>query len=149
MERKNLVVGSTVAVVAVALLVTFLASGTLLTSKTLTSSGLVASANLGIYSDSAATQTLTSISWGTVTPGGSITRTVYVKNTGNAQVTLGMTKMNWNPTTANGPLTLTWNQESTVLAPNQVATATLTLSALSSISSITAFNVDIVIAGSG
>ena len=149
MERKNLVVGSTVAVVAVALLVTFLASGTLLASKTLTSSGLVASANLGLFSDSAGTQPLTSISWGTITPGGSITRTAYVKNIGNAQVTLSMTKTNWNPSTANGPLTVTWNQEGTVLAANQVANAMLTLTALPSISGITIFNVDIVITGTG
>lgn len=151
MEKKNAIIGSTLAIAAIGLLVTLLVSGALLTTKTITSSGTIAApaGNLGIYSDSALTQTLTSISWGTVSPGSYITKTFYVKNLGATQVTLSMTKANWNPTTANGPVTVTWDREGTVLATNQVSYITLTLSASSSISGITNFSVDIIISGTG
>jgi hypothetical protein len=149
LEKKNVVMGSAAAVVAIVLFVTILASGALISSKTITSSGVVATANIGVYSDSACTLSLTSLSWGTVSPGGSVVRTIYVKNLGTTQVTIGMTGANWNPASANGPITLTWNREGTTLSANQVATATLTLSASSSISGITTFNVDVVITGTG
>lgn len=149
MEKKNVVIGSAAAVVAIVLFVTILASGALISSKTIASSGVVATANIGVYSDSACTQSLTSLNWGTISPGGSVVRTIYVKNLGTTQVTIGMTGANWNPASANGPITLTWNREGTTLSANQVATATLTLSASSSISGITTFNVDVVITGTG
>ena len=149
LNRKNVVIGSTAAIALVGLLVSMLASGALVSTKTITSTGVLATTNLGLYSDSACTQSLASIDWGTISPGGSVNRTVYVKNLGNTQVTLSMAKTNWNPSTADGPLTLTWNRESTVLAANQVSTATLTLTVSSTASGITTFSVDIVISGTG
>lgn len=104
---------------------------------------------MGVYSDSACTQTLTSIAWGTVAPGGSTSRTIYVKNTGTVQMTLSMTKASWNPAGANGPITITWDKESSNVVPGAVATATLTLTVSSSISGITNYSVDITIAGTG
>ena len=74
-------------------------------------------------------------------------KAVYVKNTGTAPVTLSMSNTNWNPTDAYGALSLDWNRESTVLNPDQVTTATLTLSTSSSVNGISAFSVNIVISG--
>jgi hypothetical protein len=148
-NAKNITIGSVLAIAFAAIFVTMLVSGALVSTKTISSTGVVTSANLGLYSDSACTQALTSINWGTVSPGGSVAKTVYVKNTGNAQVSLSITKANWNPTTANGPVTITWNQEGAVLATNQVSTATLTLNVASSVSGIATFSVDIVISGTG
>ena len=149
MEKKIVVIGLTVAVVAVMLLVLLLASGALISSKTVASTGTIATTNIGVYSDSACTQSLTSINWGTISSGNSVTRTIYVKNLGATQVTLSMSRENWAPANANGPITVTWNREDTTIAPNQVTTATLTLSVSSSISGITTFSVDIVITGAG
>ena len=149
MNRKNVVIGSTAAIALVGLLVSMLASGALVSTKTITSTGVLATTNLGLYSDSACTQSLASIDWGTISLGGSVSRTVYVKNLGNTQVTLSMAKTNWNPATANGPITLTWNRESTVLAASQVLTATLTLTVSSTASGITTFSVDVVVSGIG
>jgi hypothetical protein len=149
LEKKILVTGLTAAAVAISLFVTLLTSGALISSRTIASSGVVTTANIGVYSDSACTQSLASINWGTLSPGDSVSRTIYVKNLGATQVTISMTGANWNPTSANGPLTLTWNREGTALGANQVSTATLTLRASSSISGITTFNVDIVITGTG
>ena len=50
--------------------------------RAIPSSGLVVAVNVGVYSDAACTLELTSIDWGSVYPGGSVSRTIYVKNTG-------------------------------------------------------------------
>ncbi len=149
---KKKIVAIEVPVIAIALagfLLTLLASGTLVASKTISSSGVIATANLGVYTDSACTQPLTSIDWGVVSPGGSVTKTFYVKNVGSTQLTLSMSGGSWNPTSAGGALTLTWNRQGTVLASNQVSAATVTLSASSSVTGITTFSGNVVISGTG
>jgi hypothetical protein len=103
---------------------------------------------MGVYSDSSCTQALSSINWGTPTPGGTVTQTIYLKNTSSGlSLTLNMTTRNWNPTTANGPIAITWNQQGADLAPGQAVATTLTLTVSSSISSITGFSVNICITG--
>ena len=150
MEIQRLSPGAIIAIVAIAgLFLTLTTAGLISINQSLPSTGTVSTVNVGVYSDSSCTQQLTSISWGSVAPGSSAARTVYVKNTGTNQITLTMTKANWNPISANGPITITWDKESTTLTANQIATATLTLSVSSSISLITTFNVDVVITGTG
>jgi hypothetical protein len=152
MNWKILTIGSTAALALVTIVFfAMFASGAIVTSKTISSSGTIttvaSSANLGIYQDSACTTVASSIDWGTINPGGSVTRTVYVKNTGTTTVTLAMSTTNWTPSTANGPITVSWNQAGTTLATGQVATATLTLQVSSGISGITSFSTNITIAG--
>jgi hypothetical protein len=149
LEKNKSAIVLIAAVTAIMMCAALLASGVLVSSRTIASSGIVATANIGFYSDSACTQSLTSINWGTISPGNSVTRTVYVKNLGTTQVTLSMSGENWTPASANEPITVTWNREGTTIAPNQVATATLTLEVSSSVSGIASFSVDIVIAGAG
>jgi hypothetical protein len=103
--------------------------------------------NLGVYSDSLCTKTATSLSFGTISPRESATVTFYVKNKGNNDLTLSLQITNWNPSTANGPLTVTWNLENTVLSANQVSAATLTLYVSPNIQGITTFSFDSVISG--
>ena len=142
--------------VAITLLVTIgltLAATTyaaLSTSQSLSSSGSVTvtgTASLGIYSDSACTTSLSSISWGSLTPGGSTTQTIYVKNTGTVPLTLSMATSNWSPTSANGPITITWNKAGTVLSAGQSSSAVLTLTVSSGITDVTSFSVQISITG--
>jgi archaellum component FlaG (FlaF/FlaG flagellin family) len=138
----------TLITVALALAATTYAA--LSTSQSLSSSGsvtVVATASLGLYSDSACTTPLTSISWGSLTPGGNKTQTLYIKNTGTVSLTLSMATSNWNPTTANGPITVTWNRAGTVLSSGQSTSAIITLVVSSGISDITNFNVQISITG--
>ena len=142
-------IGVTAVFGTVMVLAAVFASGALISSKTVDSTGIIATTDLGIYSNSACTQSLTLVNWGTVSPGNSVTRIIYVKNLGTTQMTLGMSGENWNPANANGPITVTWNRENTTIAPNQVTSATLTLSVSSSISAITSFSLDIVITGFG
>jgi hypothetical protein len=149
LEKKITVMSLIVAVIAIMLILTLLVSGAIISSKTVSSTGIITTTNIGVYSDSDCTQSLTSINWGNISTGNSVTRTIYVKNLGTTQVTLSLSVENWTPANANGPLTVTWNRESTAIAPNQVSTATLTLRVSSSISRITSFSVDIMISGTG
>ena len=88
-------------------------------SLTIPTSGSIFAVNVGVYSDSACTVNLTSISWGAVSPGESVDRTVYVKNTGNAPITLSIATSGWSPVAANGPITIAWDSEATSLYPGQ------------------------------
>ena len=58
-----------------------------------------------------------------------------------------MTTLNWSPANANGPITLTWNQEGTKLQPGASVPAILTLSVSSSIIDITSFSIQINVIG--
>jgi hypothetical protein len=72
---------------------------------------------------------------------------MYVKNTGDVSETLNMTVSSWSPSSASSYITLTWNQEKTVLTAGQVVEAVLTLSVSSSISDVTSFSFSITITG--
>lgn len=107
----------------------------------------VSSINVEIYSDAEATLALTSLEWGTLSPGGSVNRTIYVKNTGNTAETLNMTATEWTPSEASSVLTLTWDREGASLAPGAVVAATLSLHVASNPGSVTSFSMNIVISG--
>jgi hypothetical protein len=149
MAKKRFSMATVIALTIVGLVLTLTTYGAVTVSTTLSSSGsITTSANIGVYADSACTTSLTTIDWGTTSPGSSITRTVYVKNTGTGlSLTLSMTTSNWSPSGANGPITLTWNKESTVLAPGVSVAAVLTLSVSSGITGITSFSVQILVSG--
>jgi hypothetical protein len=88
------------------------------------------------------------LQWGTLNPGGTVTKTVYVKNSGNTAETLNMTTTQWTPAEASSVLTLTWNKEGSSLAAGAVVPATLTLQVSSNPGSVTSFSMNIVISGS-
>lgn len=116
-------------------------------NRQLPSSGNIAAINVGLYSDYECTQGLESLDWGDLAPGETVNRVIYLKNTGNTEISLSMTVANWNPSIANGPISLTWNREGALLSPGGVTTATLTLATDEDISGITAFSMSILIIG--
>ena len=118
-------------------------------SQSIPTSGTVIGIGVGVYADSGGAQNLTSISWGSVYPGESVNRTVYVKNTGNAAITLSMATSGWSPAAANGSINITWDREGVSLNAGQAVAATLTLLTSPGISGITDFSVNIIITGSG
>ena len=106
-----------------------------------------ASANLEVFSDSACAQSLTSIEWGTVSSGNSVTKTVYIKNQGRYPLTLSLITTNWNPSNAQAFITVNWNRESATLAAGRTVSAILTLSASPGASGFTTFGFNVVIFG--
>jgi hypothetical protein len=149
MAMRKISTGAILAIVMVGVVLTVATAGVLTVTQSVSSSGSITAVNVGVYSDSACTQNLTSISWGTISPGSSVTRTIYVKNTGNTQITLNMATNGWSPEGANGQITLAWNRQSTTLSAGASTAATLTLTVSSSISGVTSFSFNIVITGSG
>ena len=136
-----------IAFAAAGIVLTITTLAVLTTFQTVPLAGSITAINLGIYSDSACTQDCTSLSAGTLNPGGTFTQTVYIKNTGNVPETLTMTVNKWNPVNANSYLTFTWNQQNTVLNAGQSIPATLTLTAASNTGTLTSFGCSVIITG--
>jgi hypothetical protein len=128
------------AIATIAIIITFM-------SLTASAGARVTTVGVGVYSNSACTIQLSTISWGTISPGIVKTYTAYVKNTGNVPITLNMIVSSWNPTIASKYITLTWNRGGTVLSAGQEVIAVLTLTVSSSIKGITSFSFSTVITG--
>ena len=143
---NKLSTGAIIALAATGIFLTLVTAG-LIATQTIPSNGTVSAVNVGVYTDSQCTQNCTAISWGTLSPGNSTTRTIYVKNTGSVPITLTMTNGTWTPTTANTVLTLTWNRQDTILNAGQSTFATLTLTAASNTGNLTSFSFNIIITG--
>ena len=139
-----------IAIIATGVMLTLVTSGALLSNQRIPSTGTVSAVNVGVYTNQACTTNCTLISWGAMSPGNTATYTVWVKNTGNTPMTLSMATANWNPSSANGPIVISWNRDGTSLNAGASISATLTLTVSSSISSsITNFSFDIIITGTG
>jgi uncharacterized repeat protein (TIGR01451 family) len=124
-------------------------SGLLSASKTLSSSGSIKAINVEVFEDLDCTLLLSSLDWGTPEPGDVVTQIIYVKNTGNADMTLHLATSNWSPAGASNYLTLSWDQEGTTLSADEVATATMTLTVSGSITGIDTFTFQTIIEGTG
>jgi hypothetical protein len=136
-----------IAITIAAIALTATTAAVLSASQNVPLNGSITAVNLGIYSDSGCTQTCTALNVGAVNSGGTGTQTVYVKNTGTVPETLTMTASKWSPANANTYLTLTWNQQNTVLPAGQSIQATLTLTAASNTGTLTTFSCSVTITG--
>lgn len=121
--------------------------GALTASRTFSNSVSINAVGVGVYSDSGCTTLLSSINWGAVNPGASLTSTIYVKNNGTIPVVLTMTTGTWSPTTASSYVSLSWNMQDYMLAAGSSVQALLTLSVSSSVSGFTSFTFDVTITG--
>jgi hypothetical protein len=144
---RKLSTATIIALTATGIFLTLVTAG-LIATQTIPSDGTVMSAaNIGAYTDSDCTQNCTNISWGTLNPNSTTNKTIYVKNTGTTPITLSMTTENWTPTDADDYLTLTWNQQNTVLDPDESTPANLTLTVAADTGDLTSFSFNIIITG--
>ena len=152
LERKKGIVASAVmALVIYTLSLSMLspAMSATATSRTFSNSGSVKGIGVGIYQYQNCTSPVSSFNWGTLDPGASVNKTVYIRNEGNSAATLSMVKSNWSPSTASSYVTLNWNYAGQTLSVNQVIQVKFSLSVSSSVSGITNFSFDITITASG
>ena len=147
MNLKRPSIGALIAIGTVGMMLIIATAGLLTANQTLSSSGSIAGINLGIYSDASCTVPMTTVSWGTVTPGTQATQTIYIKNTGNIAETLTMAVNTWSPGNAGTYLTITWSPVLSTLAAGQSTSATLTLAASAGAGAISSFSCNIVITG--
>jgi hypothetical protein len=147
-SKEFIVAGATLTLVAYALALS-LVGAAVQTSKTLSNSGSVKGVGVGIYQYQNCTSPVNSINWGTLDPGASVNKTVYIRNEGNTPATLSMTTSNWSPSNASSYITLKWDYGGQTLSVNQVIQVKFTLVISSSITGITNFSFGITIVGSG
>jgi hypothetical protein len=115
--------------------------------QNLSSGGTISVIGVEVYSNAACTNKVTSIAWGTLVPGTSASKTIYVKNPGTTAETLSMTYGNWTPTTAASFFSLSWNCTNHSIASGGVVGAKLTLTVQSTITGVTDFGYSITIQG--
>ena len=147
MTTRTISIGVLIAIAVTGLFLTVMSAGVLSSTQTVTSSGMIAAVNIGVYNDAGCTQACSSVDWGTLAPGASTSKTIYLKNTGTVPVTLSMTTTSWTPSNANTYLTLAWNRQNAIVAPNTSVIATLTLTASANAGNLTTFTVSIVLTG--
>ena len=114
----------------------------------ISSGNITTTPNINVYSDSACTQNLTTINWGSIEAGSNASKTIYVKNTGTGILTLSLATSDWNPTGASTYLTINWNKAGTHLSAGESTSAVLTLTVASNITGITTFSNTITVRGS-
>ena len=145
LEQHKIAVAAAVGIAAILMMTTAL--GLLQSTKTVTNTGNIIAVNVGVYQDSGCTQVLATINWGNLTIGSSTTTTIYVKNTGNAALTLNMTVTSWNPSAASSYITLTWDRQDSILTQGNNVPALLVLSVSANVNGFTDFNCTTIIAG--
>lgn len=154
MENKKLLILGTILIIAEAALVFNMFYPAILASqqgppkKSVTSHGSVKGINVGIYVDQACTTPIESIQWGTLEPGATRDKTVYIRNQGDPNTTLTMTLSNWNPTNSSNYIDFNWDYTGQTLEVNQVIQVRFTLLILENIQGITDFSFDVTIASS-
>lgn len=146
MAMQKITLGTVMTIAVIGMIATAL--GALTASQTFRNTGSVSVKTVGVsvYSDSQCTSKITSLDWGTLSPGSQTTKTIYIKNEGSASITLSMTYGNWNPSGAS-VITLSWNRQGATLAAGSSISATLTLTVPASITGVTSFSFDITITG--
>ena len=144
-ESKRLL--GAIFVVWIAVFVSYTAVASLSRSQSINSYGNIIAVNLGVYQDSACTVNATSIDWGVLDAGSSVTRSVYVKNTGNVAVTLSLAVSSWSPSIAGSYLAVVWDRQGAMLTAGQVVQATFTLAVSANVTGFTDFSNVLVISG--
>jgi hypothetical protein len=149
METQKINASIILAIALTGIIVSALAASLLTDLQRVPNQASVKAVRVGVYSDSACTNNLTSINWGLLTPETSYTKDVWIKNIGNTRIMLNMTTEGWNPSYANNYITLGWDREGQLLNATQSFKAVLTLSVSTDITStnITDFSFNIVITG--
>jgi len=123
--------------------------GFLTNTLTLTGLGSVKTVNVAAYWDSSCVNEVSTINWGAVEPGSSTSRVIYLKNEGNAPITLSLAVTRWSPSSARNYTSLSWNYSGEQIGAGNVVKVTLTLNLSSSISGVSSFTFDMAITGTG
>jgi hypothetical protein len=117
--------------------------------KNVPGSGSIRGVGVGVYTNSACNNPLSSVDFGLLDAGSQKDITFYLRNEGNTDIDLSMTSKNWNPTEAADYLSLTWNREGQLMEPDQVISCVMTLTVSPNIQNIDSYSLTITITASG
>jgi len=90
-------------------------------------SAVEAGPNIGVYWDASCTQSVDSISWGTLSIGGTQQVVVYVRNEGNDTFNLDLATLDWQPGNLYLWLSFSWSCQNYTIGAGQVEKVTQTL----------------------
>jgi len=124
-----------ICIVAAAMVATYLIQG----------QGKIISLGLSVYGDSDLSEKITTIDWGTLYPGASSTKYIWVVLEGDLPAILSLQTEAWAPSEAGSFLSLSWNYQGGVVQPGGVMYATLVLSVSPNTVNIADFTFNIVI----
>jgi hypothetical protein len=134
--------------IALAMVASLAVTGLVTTSKTLSSISYVEGVKVEVYWDSQCTQVVDSVDWGSPDPGESISRTLYIKNPGDAKMILDLSTSSWSPAGAESYLSVTWERQGATIDVDEVVQATLNLAVSDLVTVVADFSFSIVIEGS-
>jgi len=142
---------STVLLLVVALISVATVASVGIVQRRIRSEGTVYVKVLGVevYWDPECTLVVTEIDWGVLEPSDAVSKTIYVKNTGNTAATLSMATENWAPADAGAFIAVTWDAEGFALKAGANMPVNITLSVSAGIKGISDFSLEIVITGGG
>ena len=122
----------------------------IIATRTITNIATIRTVGVSVWQDDDCTISLSSWMWGSLEPGGSVLKTMYIKNDGNTIVTMSMTTDAWLPANSANYITLTWTAEETVIAVNSIIEANVIMTISSSIvgTGITDFTFNLIVTGS-
>ena len=162
MANKVVVVGSFI-LMFLAFIGGFFAIGLLQTSERIGTSGIVVqpappptppppppepSINIDVFCDRGCSVAMSEVDWGSLKPGGSIERTLFIRNSGEHPVLMTLMTDNWSPVLASDYFSLSWDYDGSKIEADQIVEVIMVLDVSSSISGINDFNFDIVLYGS-
>ena len=102
---------------------------------------------LDIFTDPQCTKRMTTINWGELKAGDSSHKNIYIKNSGETKITLGMYTENWSSTQASDHMRLSWDYNGLLLQPNQVLNIDLELEIDQDCPELSQYGFDIIIIG--
>ena len=137
------------AIVSLATISGLAVSGLLTGSKSLSSSGSVKAINVEVFWDVGCTQVVDVIEWGVPGPGDTVSHSMFVKNSGNAPMSLSLTTVGWTPAEAESYLFPSWDGEGVSVASGGVVAVTFTLEVSEDVTGFTDFSFTVIIEGSG
>ena len=112
-------------------------------------SGRIKTVGLKVYSDPGATLEVSAVDWGDIAPGGVSQVLLYLKSTSTVPTNLTLTTQNYDPSTAQNYMTLTWDYDGSTLQPGEIRAVRFTLAVAEAITGIVEFAFDIVITAAG
>jgi hypothetical protein len=113
------------------------------------SSGTIRTIGVTLFWENACTNQVTSVSWGTITPGVLVDKYVYVRNDGTTTAMLSMSCNNWVPATAASYMVFSWNCSNYALLRSAITCAKLTLTVQPDIIGVADFSFMILVQAAG
>jgi len=112
-------------------------------SRLISTSGVVALGDVGIYWEPECLNNVTFIDWGAIEVGQNTSQRVFVRHEGTVNLRLSYNTSDWIPTNASDYINLVWDYDNRTFLPDEILPVTFTLLVSPETTGITTFSFDI------